>query len=82
MVCRAGDEFVGLEVPVEAVVELFVPLDDEFVADVEDPEEAVEALAALGRKVLLPTPKPIAAASLPLPPMKIELVSSLLVMTN
>lgn len=65
---------------------LFVALTDEplvvLADDCDDAEEAGEVEAAFGKKVLLPTPKPIAAASLPLPPTKIALVSSRLVMTS
>ncbi len=60
-----------LDPPAEAAVEPVEPFD----AD-EEPEPL------LARNVLLPTPKPMAAASLPLPPIKIALLVSLLVMTN
>jgi hypothetical protein len=58
--------------------ELLVALEDEF----EEAEDAGEVEAAFGRKVLFPTAKPIAEESAPLPPMKIALVRSLLVITS
>lgn len=68
-----------LELLADELVELLDGLDE-----LDDAaEDAVEELAAaLGRKVLWPAPKPMAAAAVPLPPMKIELLSSRLVMTS
>jgi len=81
----------ALEVLVELLaddpVELLVPVDeepvDEFeeVAELELPEELRDA-AAVGTKVLFTTPKPMADASVPVPPIVIALVSFRLVMTN
>ena len=88
MLCRAGDEFVGVPLELafgvfwDEVFEALVPLEDEPVDDFDDAEDGEGLEAALGRKVLLPVPKPIAAASLPLPPTKIALVTSLLVITS
>ncbi len=88
MFCRASDEFVGVlvelafEVLWEEVFEALVPPEDGPVDDFEEVEDVGWVEAALGRKVSLPTPKPIAAASLPLPPTKIALVVSLLVITS
>ena len=66
-----------------AAVLFEVLADEPLVALADDCDEAAgEVEAAFGKKVLLPTPKPIAAASLPLPPTKIALVSSRLVMTS
>jgi len=69
----------------DEAAEALAPLDDESVDELEeavDELEVDEGLAAVGRKVSLPTPKPIAAASAPLPPTKIELLSPRLVMTS
>lgn len=51
---------------VDDPVELFVPLDAELAAVLVD-VAALEAVGAVGMKLSLPTPKPRAAASLPLP---------------
>ena len=70
---------------VEALVEDCAELLDA-VDELEEPEEldALEALAdgSFGLKVLLVTPKPIAAASMPLPPTVIKSVLFLAVSTN
>ena len=62
--------------------ELLVPLDEDFVDETDEVEDAEEVEAAFGRNALFPTAKPMAAASVPLPPMKIALVTSLLVITS
>jgi hypothetical protein len=62
--------------------ELLVPLEDEPADEFEETEDVGEVEADFGKKVLFPTAKPMAAASLPLPPTKIALVSSLLVITS
>ncbi len=88
-VCRASAELVGIpdEVWVEdGPVELLVPLDEEPVAEFDELEE-LEVLEKLeeglvGAKVSCPAPKPMAAASVPLPPTVTELVASLLAITR
>lgn len=73
-----------VELVVDDPVELGVLLEEAFADEVFVDDEAVLELAAafLGKAVLLPRPKPMAAASVPLPPMKIALLVSRLVMTN
>jgi len=74
--------------PVELVV---VPdlasVELEAVDELDEPEELAEAEelvvdGSFGLKLSLPRPKPMAAASLPLPPTVIKLVSFLAVNTN
>ena len=68
------------------VLELCDPLDDELVLEPEVPCELeiveLEFDGAVGSKAELPTPKPMAAASVPLPTTAIESLSFLLVMTS
>lgn len=79
-VCEAGVEkatLFGFELEAESPVvgELFDAPDELGVL-------AASAFGLAGKNVSCPTVKPIAAASLPLPPMKIASVEFLLVMTN
>jgi hypothetical protein len=80
---RLGSAF---ELLFDDPVELFELLDEEFVDEVEEVEEldAPEepAAGAVGAKVLFLTPKPMTAASVPLPKIVIVSFSFRLVITS
>lgn len=86
MLCIASDVPSVEVVVLEAVLELLVLFD----ADPVDELEALEELAVLagladggvGLKVVCPTPKPMADASVPVPPIVMNAVSFLPVITS